>query len=128
MRVTGLYVAFALLLVVVLSFRVVLRRWKVRIGLGDGDDLELRKRIRAHANAVEYLPMGLLALLMLEMEGCSVNVLHACGGTFLLARVAHAIGLSRKSGLSIGREIGMPLTWLTFLAMFWLLLVAHFHV
>lgn len=127
MQITSLYVAIALLLVIVLSFRVVLRRWKMRVGLGDGDDEELRKRIRAHGNAVEYLPLGLLALLMLEIGGSGASTLHWCGGTFMFARVVHAIGLSRKSGVSIGREIGMPLTWLVMLVMGWLFIAMHFR-
>ncbi|WP_081500605.1 MAPEG family protein [Dyella japonica] len=127
MRISSLYVGISLILIVVLSFRVVLRRWKVRVGLGDGGDMELRQRIRAHGNAVEYLPMGLLALLMLEIGGAGPMVLHGCGGTFIFARVVHAIGLSRKSGVSVGREIGMPLTWLAFLAMAWLLLSRYLH-
>lgn len=127
MRITGLYVAISLVLIVVLTFRVVLRRWKLRVGLGDGGDGELCQRIRAHGNAVEYLPMGLLALLVLEIQGATPFALHACGGTFVFARVVHAIGLSRKSGVSVGREIGMPLTWLAFLAMAWLLLSRYMH-
>ena len=49
MHITGLYVALAALLVVVLSVRVVMRRVSARVTLGDGDDKELKKRIRAQA-------------------------------------------------------------------------------
>ena len=66
MHITGLYVALAALLVVVLSIRVVLCRRALRISLGDGDEKELKKRIRAQANAIEYLPLALLLLLSLE--------------------------------------------------------------
>ena len=58
MRITGLYVALGVLLVLMLAVRVSLRRRTARIGIGDGDDAELRKRIRAHGNAIEYLPIG----------------------------------------------------------------------
>lgn len=127
MQITGFYVALALLLVIVLSFRVVLRRWKVRVGLGDGEDMELRKRIRAHGNAVEYLPLGLLGLLALELGGSDAAVLHACGGTFIFSRVVHAMGLSRKSGVSVGRELGMPLTWLVMMVMAYFLIAMPRH-
>lgn len=126
MRITGLYVALGLLLVLILAIRVVLRRWSARIGIGDGDDKELRKRIRAHGNATEYLPLGLLALLLLDLDGTSPAVLHACGIALLVARVAHAIGLSRTGGTSPERFFGISLTFLTLLAMAVLLLLQQF--
>jgi uncharacterized membrane protein YecN with MAPEG domain len=123
MRITGLYVALALVLVVVLSVRVVMRRMTTHIGLGDGDDKELRKRIRAHGNAVEYLPLGLLALLLLDLDGTSPMLLHACGSVFIFARVVHAFGLSRTGGTSPERFTGTTLTLLVLLAMAILLIV-----
>lgn len=117
MRITGLYVALAVLLVVVLSARVVVRRFTQRIGMGDGDDRELRKRIRAHGNAIEYLPLGLLALLLLDLNATQPLLLHICGATFIGARVVHAIGLSRTGGTSPERFIGTALTLAVMLAM-----------
>jgi len=126
MRITGLYVALGVLLVLVLAIRVVVRRWTLRIGIGDGDDKELRKRIRAHGNAVEYLPIGLLALLLLDLDGTTPVLLHACGIALIVARIAHAIGLSRTGGTSPERFFGITLTFLTLLAMAVLLLLQQF--
>ena len=126
MRITGLYVALGLLLVLVLAVRVVLRRWSARIGIGDGGDKELHKRIRAHGNAIEYLPLGLLALLLLDLDGTTPLLLHACGITLIVARVAHALGLSRTGGTSPERFVGITLTLLVMLAMAVLLLMQQF--
>jgi len=123
MRITGLYVALGLLLVLILAVRVSLRRRTTKIGIGDGDDAELRKRIRAHGNAIEYLPIGLLALLLLDLDGTSPAVLHACGIVLIIARVAHAIGLSRTGGTSPERFVGIGLTLLILLVMAVLLLL-----
>jgi uncharacterized membrane protein YecN with MAPEG domain len=123
MRITGLYVALGLLLVLILAVRVSLRRRTTKIGIGDGDDAELRKRIRAHGNAIEYLPIGLLALLLLDLDGTSPVVLHACGIVLIIARVSHAIGLSRTGGTSPERFVGIGLTLLILLVMAVLLLL-----
>jgi len=126
MRITGLYVALGVLLVLILAIRVVLRRWTLRVAVGDGDDRELRKRIRAHGNAIEYLPIGLLALLLLDLDGTTPPVLHACGIALIVARVVHALGLSRTDGTSPERSVGIALTLLTLLVMAVLLLLQQF--
>jgi len=122
MHITGLYVALATLLVLVLSSRVSLRRRLLRVSLGDGDDKELRKRIRAQANAIEYLPLGLLLLLCLEWNQTVPVILHTCGIVLILARASHAYGLSRAGGTSPERFAGTGLTWLVMLAMALLLI------
>jgi uncharacterized membrane protein YecN with MAPEG domain len=122
MHITGLYIALAALLVLVLSMRVVLRRVSARVTLGDGDDKELKKRIRAQANAIEYLPLALLLLLCLEWNQTQPAIVHACGIVLIVARVVHGFGLSRTGGLSPERLIGTSVTWLVMLAMALLLI------
>lgn len=122
MHITGLYTALAALLVLVLSMRVVLRRVSAHVTLGDGDDKELKKRIRAQANAIEYLPLALLLLLCLEWNQTQPVILHACGIVLIVARFVHGFGLSRTGGLSPERMIGTSATWLVMLAMALLLL------
>lgn len=125
MHITGLYAALAALLVVVLALRVILRRKSARIGIGDGGDHELAKRIRAHANAVEYLPIGLILLLLVELGQTRPIVVHAFGITLVAGRVLHAFGMSRSSKLSVGRALGIVLSILVILAMAVLLLWQH---
>ncbi|MDR3385506.1 MAG: MAPEG family protein [Rudaea sp.] len=122
MRITGLYAALSTLLIVILAVRVVLYRRAHSIGLGDGNDGELRKRIRAHGNAIEYLPIGLVLLLLLELNQTAPLWLHVFGIALILARVAHAWGVSRHSGISPGRAFGVLLTFGVLLAMALLLL------
>ncbi len=122
MHITGIYAALAALLVLVLSARVSLARRALRISLGDGDDKELRKRIRAQANAVEYLPLALLLLLSLEWNQTQPALLHACGIVLIVARVLHGVGLSRSGGTSPERLLGTAATWGVMLVMAMLLL------
>ena len=127
MHITGLYAALAALLVVVLSIRVVMRRVSARITLGDGDDKELKKRIRAQANCIEYLPLALLLLLLLELNQTRPLLLHAFGVVLIAARVVHGFGLSRTGGVSPERLIGTSVTWLV-MAVMALLLIWQFSL
>ena len=67
--ITMLYAGLCVLLVVFLGARVAAWRFRHKIGLGDGGDKELIKRVRAHANATEYLPLALLLLGGMELNG-----------------------------------------------------------
>ncbi|MER3547334.1 MAG: hypothetical protein C4338_06895 [Rhodanobacteraceae bacterium] len=128
-HVTGLYAALCALLIVVLSIRVVWLRNTEKVGIGTGGNEKLARAIRAHANAVEYLPIALLLLLILDLDGTKPWLLHLFGIVLIVARVLHAIGLSNYAGLSFGRAAGIVLTLVTILAMALLLLwrfaVAH---
>lgn len=121
-RITGLYAALGALLVVILTIRVVWYRRAKRIGIGDGGDHQLAKRIRAHANAIEYLPLGLLLLLLLELGRERSLVLYGFGSALIVGRVLHALGLSSTSGISWGRTLGTVLTLLAIVGMALLLL------
>lgn len=122
MKITGLYAALAALLVVVLALRVVLFRRAAKVGLGDGNNPDLLKRIRVHANAVEYVPFYLLLMLILELNQTAPVLLHALGIALIVARLLHAWGVSQHSGVSAGRALGAGLTVLMMVLMALLLL------
>ncbi len=115
--ITLLYAGLCTLLVLVLAFRVIARRLQAKIGIGDGGDAILQRRVRVHANAVEYLPLALILLGGMELNGYPNAVIHGFGAALLLSRVLHAWGLSRVSGTSPGRFLGTLLTLLLMIAM-----------
>lgn len=114
---TGLYAALCALLVFALSLRIALLRKRLRIGIGDGGDAGLSRAIRAQANAIEYVPLLLVMLLIAENNGASVAFVHACGASLLAARLLHAVGLSGSAGVSFGRFWGILLTWAVLLVL-----------
>lgn len=117
LTISPLYVALGALLLVVLTFRVIAHRREKKIGLGDGGDSLLLRRMRAHGNAVETLPIGLLMLVSLEMSGGSAALLHGLGATLIVGRALHAWGLLGSAGVSFGRFAGMILTMLSFIGL-----------
>ncbi|VDR26351.1 Inner membrane protein yecN [Raoultella terrigena] len=67
--VSALYAVLGALLLIKFSFDVVRLRTQYHVGYGDGGFSELQVAIRVHGNAVEYLPIGLILLLFVEMNG-----------------------------------------------------------
>lgn len=113
----AIYAGVNILLLVFLAFRVVGARRKHKVTLGDGGNPAVLQAMRAHGNAAEYIPAGLVGLFLLAvLEPVSTLVVQAIGGALTAGRLAHAIGLSTSSGLSAGRALGMVLTWLSLLA------------
>ena len=115
--ITLFYAGLCALLVLFLAARVVRWRMAHKIGLGDGGDTELLRRVRVHGNAVEYLPLCLILLGGMELNGYPAPLIHGFGLALVLSRIAHAWGLSRTSGTSPGRFAGTLVTWLLMLAM-----------
>lgn len=121
--ITGLYTALTALLAIFLSLRIVFLRRRLQVGVGDGGHSELTLAIRAHANLLEYAPLALLLILLLEISGARSGLLHLLGGLLLLGRLMHAWGLSQHAGKSFGRFYGTALTWGVMLATSVLLLL-----
>jgi len=123
--ITLLYAGLCTLLVLVLALRVVLWRQKHKIGIGDGGDRELLKRVRAHGNALENMPLALILLGGLELNGYQNSMIHSFGATLLVARMAHAWGLSHNSGPSPARILGTMTTWLLMMGMAVLAIIGY---
>ncbi len=115
--VSLLFAALHALLLIGLSLSVVLQRRSARVGLGDGGDPVLARRIRVQANFIEYVPLALLLLALLEMGGLARMWVWIFGSALLLGRVLHAMGLTGSAGTSKGRFYGTLLTWIGLVAM-----------
>lgn len=116
-KIALLFASLHVLLMMLLAVRVVVHRRAHKIGLGDGGDKLLSRKMRAHANFIEYVPMALLMLALLELAGLAATWLWAMGGALLVARMLHGFGLSRHAGYSFGRFWGTLLTWIVLVAM-----------
>ena len=111
----ALWAGLNLILMLALSVRVVRTRRAQQIGLGHGESPELERAVRAFGNASEYIPAALAALVLLAVLEVSPGLIHALGLTFTVGRIAHAVGLSRSGGASLGRTVGVIATWLVYL-------------
>lgn len=90
---SSVYAAFLALLIVWLSLRVIKVRRAKKVGLGDGGDPDLQAAIRAQGNAAEYIPVSLILLVLLELNGANAALIHSAGIALLTGRLLHARGL-----------------------------------
>jgi uncharacterized protein len=128
MPVTALYASLLGLWLLVLSFRVIRTRGTERVSLGAGGSTLLERRIRAHANFAEYVPVALILIGLLEIAGASAFFLHLLGLLILAGRLLHGYALSFTAGNMPARVGGMALTFASiglgaFLNIAWLFLV-----
>lgn len=115
--ITAFYAALLTVLFVALGLQVVRVRVRERVALGDGNNPAVLGAIRVHGNAAENIPLVLLLMLLLELNGGSEVALHAYGATLLAGRLMHAWGLSRRRTVNRWRQAGVVLTWMTALGL-----------
>jgi uncharacterized membrane protein YecN with MAPEG domain len=111
--ITALYTAILALVALALAANVSIHRGKLKIDIGDGDNPQMLRMIRIHANAIEYLPMALLLMGVYELDGGSHRTLHIAGIALIGAPLLHAWGMWSRPELTFGRIVGVILTLLT---------------
>ncbi len=116
LEIAALYAGVNILILLVLAVLVVAGRRKHKITLGDGGNADFSRAVRAHANAAEYIPAGLVGITLLALfdPATPTWLLHAAGISLTLGRILHGFGLHTGT-LNAGRMFGMILTWLSYL-------------
>ena len=122
---TALAAAVLGILVVVLAARVSVLRVRHKVSLGDGDNRELSRAIRSHANTVEFVPLFLVMLLAYELIIGPCMYAAGVAGVFVAGRLLYAWGMARRT-LTRSRQIGAASSYLALIAMAVLLLLAVF--
>ncbi|MBT8139583.1 MAG: MAPEG family protein [Gammaproteobacteria bacterium] len=89
LSITCFYLVLLIAMYIPITLRVGGYRMRNKISLGDGGDAELLKRIRAHANFVETVPMAIFIIAVMELSGAGTGILHALGLLLVLARLSH---------------------------------------
>lgn len=109
--ITLFYASLLALWMLVLSWRVIAYRRKHLVELGTSGDRELAFRVRAHGNLTEHVPIALILLALIEMQGASPWLVHALGLTLLAGRLSHGWSFSFAKGRMSGRATGVVLTF-----------------
>jgi uncharacterized protein len=109
LHLTLLFAGLCALFQCMLTGLVVVRRVQTKVTLMDGGDATLLRRIRAHGNFAETVPLALLLIALLELRGAPASWLWGLGGALLAGRVLHATGLLTQGPMWM-RLAGMVLT------------------
>ncbi len=108
--ITPFYAALLGLVFVILSFRTLLLRRKLKIGIGFSDQPLLIRAISAHSNFSEYVPLTLILIFFLEIETRANLLIHILCLSLFFGRIVHAYGISQVNENYNLRSIGMILT------------------
>ncbi len=108
-EITALYAGILGLMVIVLATFPGVKRGQLGIGAGNSGNEELELAMRRHGNFIEWVPLVLILLGLLEMRGIGSTVIHTLGAGLVVARVLHAVGISHTPG-GAARSIGAAST------------------
>src|SRR5262245_51223005 len=89
-KIVPIYAAAIALMFVILAVRVTRLRRVKRIAIGSSGDARLERAIRVHANFSEYVPLTLLLLAFVEMQGNSAWLIHFLALALVAGRLVHA--------------------------------------
>ena len=109
LAITSFFIGFFAAMQVLLTGMVGYRRFQIRVPFFDGGDPTLMRRMRAHGNFTETVPMSLLAMAAAELTGAPHWLLWSGGIVLVAGRLMHFATLMR-SEWGIGRAIGIVLT------------------
>ncbi len=106
--ITAVFAGVMALFSLALSARAGGYRGKVGVSILYGEPInwELAERVRVHQNFLEYVPMVLILMGVIEASGGNGIFLHVIGIGLIIARIAHAIGLKHDDMSTAGRFIG----------------------
>lgn len=92
--ITSITAASLAVIMLPLTLQVSLRRLAIgSVVFGDGGDDVLRRRIRAFGNFIEYAPICLILLALLEAQGAGTAWLWTTSALLVAGRVIHGLGM-----------------------------------
>jgi uncharacterized membrane protein YecN with MAPEG domain len=113
--IVTIYVAIYTLSILWLALRVIKNRRIHRVSVGDGGVQALQIAMGTHSNAIEYLPISLILLLVLELNGASGWLIHVFGVILIVGRIYHVNGMFTQR-LKY-RVLGMQITIYSLIAL-----------
>jgi len=122
--ITALYAGLLGLMSIAIAFKAGSMRGKLGIPIGHGGSQDLLLAMRRQANFVEYVPLALLLIALLEMNGIPKLAVHGLGASLVVFRACHALGMRADSMSGAGRFVGAAGTaLLTVIVSVWAIVV-----
>jgi len=115
--VTSLITSVLTIIFIKLSFAVIGLRRKNKVGLGSGGHEDLERAIRAQGNFAEYVPIGLILIACLELNGAPWWLVALPGISLIIGRLIHAVGINEPPPNFSNRVLGMKFTFYTLIAL-----------
>lgn len=111
LSIVPLYAAAFGLGLVALSVRVIRLRRRSKVPLGGGGQPALERAIRVQANFSEYVPLAIILLAFVELDGQPDLIVHGLCVLLAVGRGLHALGVSRTAENYRYRVFGMAATF-----------------
>jgi uncharacterized membrane protein YecN with MAPEG domain len=121
--ITSIIASALTMIFVKLSFAVIGLRRKNKVGLGSGGHEDLERAIRAQGNFAEYVPLGIILIACLELNGAPWWLVALPGIALILGRLIHAKGIYTPPPDFSKRVLGMKFTFSTLITLVLLNLV-----
>lgn len=109
--ITSIIAAILTIIFVKLSLAVIALRRKNKVGLGSGGHEDLERAIRVQGNFAEYVPLGIILLACLELNGAPWWLVLMPGIALIVGRLMHAKGMNIPPPDFSLRVTGMKLTF-----------------
>jgi len=125
--ITTTLAAVLALILIWLAWATIALRFKTRSTIGDGGNDDLQRAIRGHGNFIEYAPLALILIALLEYQNAPDSLVITLASVFAAARLAHPIGMRKRYDpnmfrvggtlgtllvLLIGAGYALAMTWL----------------
>src|SRR5690349_10387601 len=95
--ITALYAGLLAFIGIALAANVGWRRPALGVSLGDGGHQVLLVANRRHLNFVEHVPLALILIGIVELNGAPSVWVHCLGGALVVARIVHPFGIHAES-------------------------------
>ena len=115
--VTSIIAAVLAIIFIKLSFAVIGLRRKNKVGLGSGGHEDLERAIRTQGNFAEYVPIGIILIACLELNGAPWWLAAIPGVSLIIGRLIHAKGMNTPPPDFSKRVLGMKFTFFTLIAL-----------
>src|SRR5437868_129769 len=126
LTITALYAGILGLIAIYLGSIPGRMRGRLKISVGDGGYPDMVLAMRRHANFVEWVPLAIILIGLLEINGAPAMAVHGFGAALVAFRICHAVGLQKDTMNVPTRIIGAGGTALLVIAASVWLIVTFF--